>query len=889
MKRTFVSCIAIAITLLIVAGVLPTKFYVWQGNQATEYDIDGDEMTFGNGTVTIKGTTYQLADIDSITFGGGADRVAADTVYVTFDGASATVSPSVEGVTTLVDGADVTLTNTNEDREMCFVLSGNSTSGQFVYEGTYKTTIRLNGLSLTGSTAAAINVKCGKRIALELADGTVNTLADASEDGGQKAAFYTKGHLEVSGGGTLNLTGHIKHGLSSKEYMLVKKTAGAINVLKAANDGIHAGQYYKQNGGTVTISGVGGDGIQAEATGEVGDEDDGQFIINGGTVNVTLTANDAAALKSDSLMTITGGTLTLTTKGDADKGLKSKTDIAISGGTFLITQSGSYLVEDYDPSYTTAVKADGDIAITGGNLTVTSSATAGKGLSADGGITVSEDDAAVVLNITNTGAGEAMDTSKNTTSDDQDEEPDAASYRVYVSVPASNGGGGPGGGQNTAWKNVYLYNSSGTKVAQLTSTVTATRQGYSTGTTFYYYDFKQSDSGTYYFMSDNYTGGGGRGGGSTYTIKSGTFTGPTSGSPYFYTISSSYSTSGSTRTYSLSNVTSTYASATITNGSSTSGEDNVTPTGIKTDGNLSLVAGTITVKMTGKGGKGIKSDGTFTMGRTDQTGPTLTVTTSGSSVGGTSSGGGWGGGPGGMGQESGGNGSAKAVKVQGTVTLYGGESTIETATDGAEGLESKTAVYIEGGKHYLKCYDDCINSSGNIYFNGGVTVCYSNGNDAVDSNAGRTGAITIGNGTVLAYTTKGDPEEGLDCDNNSYIQITGTGIAISAGGAQGGGSSSSSISNAKQGYYFYTSTISYTSNRYYTLSDESGNNLVTYSFPASISSSMALFTATGMKSNSKYYVKYATSAPTDATTSFHGLYLGSSAKGTTSVCSFTAK
>lgn len=820
MKRTFLSFFAIAITLLIVAGVLPTKFYVWQGDKATEYDIDSDEMTFGDGTVTIKGTTYQLADIDSITFGGGAERVAADTVYVTFDGTSATVTPSVEGVTSLVEGADVTLTNTNEDREMCFVLSGSSPSGQFVYNGTYKTTIRLNGLSLTGSTAAAIHIKCGKRIALELADGTVNTLADASEDGGQKAAFYTKGHLEVSGGGTLNLTGNIKHGLSSNEYMLVKKTAGAINVLKAANDGIHAGQYYKQNGGMVTISGVGGDGIQAEATGDEGDEDDGQLIINGGAVNVTLSASDAAALKSDSLMTLTGGTFTLTTKGDADKGLKSKTDIAISGGTFVITQSGSYLVEDYDPSYTTAVKADGNITITGGTFTLTSSATAGKGLSADGDITVSEDDATVVLNITNTGAGEVMDTSKNTSSE-EDDDPDAASYRVYVSVPTSNGGGG-------------------------------------------------------------------RWGGTTYTIKSGTFTGPTSGTPYFYAISSSYSTSGSTRTYSLSDVTSTYASATLTNGGSTSSDDNVTSTGIKTDGNLSLVAGTITVKMTGKGGKGIKSDGTFTMGRNDQTGPMLTVTTSGSSVGGTSSGG-WGGGPGGMGQESGGSGSAKAVKVQGTVTLYGGESTIETATDGAEGLESKTAVYIEGGKHYLKCYDDCINSSGNIYINGGITICYSYGNDAVDSNAGKAGALTIGNGTLFAYTTKGAPEEGLDCDNNSYIQITGTGIAISAGGAQGGGSSSSSISNAKQGYYFYTSTISYSANRYYTLSDESGNNLVTYSFPASISSSMSLFTATGMKSNSKYYVKYATSAPTDATTSFHGLYLGSSAKGTTSVCSFTAK
>lgn len=325
---------------------------------------------------------------------------------------------------------------------------------------------------------------------------------------------------------------------------------------------------------------------------------------------------------------------------------------------------------------------------------------------------------------------------------------------------------------------------------------------------------------------------------------------------------------------------------------------------IKSDVDVKILAGIINISATGKGSKGIKSAGTLTIGTEDGNGPELTITTTGAKLstgtttgGNTGGWGGWGrpgGGGGRPGGESSSGSSSKAIKVQGMVKIYGGELNVSTSTDGAEGLESKTAIYIEGGNHYFKCYDDCINSKGNIYFNGGNTICYSYGNDAVDSNAGRAGAITIGNGNVFAFTTKSSPEEGLDCDNNSYIQIKGSGIAISAGGAQGGGSSNSSISGAVQGYKFVTTSISYSSGRYYTLADSDGKNLVTYSLPVSFNSTLSLFTAPGMKKGGSYSIKYCTTKPTDATTvvgggSGHaGLYIGSSSVGTTNVTSFTS-
>ena len=932
------------------------------------------EMTYTDGTtLTILNRAFTLSEISAMTIDDS--EVTSNRVSIAYNGSSATVTVAgnvAQYVTPTVSGSHVSIAQSNtadvDNDEITYQLSGTTTDGSFSLSGSYKCTVLLAGVTLTNPSGAAINITNGKRIQLSAKKETVNTLTDGA-NGSQKACIYSKGQLQLQGQGTLYVVGNTKHGIKSGDYITVKNLT--LNITSAVSDGISCEEYFQMKSGTLTISGTGDDGIQCDLSGDTStgetndheDEDSGNIYIEGGTINLTVTANAA-------------------------KGIKAAGDVKISGGTITVNQTGGITVVEDDISYPTSIKADGNVSITGGEITINNTAEGGKGISAEGTLTIDESAATTVIDIKANGKGGTVETSG--TGGDTPE----TSYKLYISLPTSGGGGGPNGGSST-WKNPVLYKSDGTKVVALTNTVTKS-SGYST-ITFYYYDFGEATTGSYYLQGDNYTRNN-----TTYTIKSATFSGPTSGSDIYYSVSNSYSTSGSTRTYSVTNVTNTYggtsdvsedngtaynaigikadgnlaitagtitiansgamsksikskknvtidggsvtlkpsgamqvinndasyssgikcddftqnggsvgitvtgtagrgisADNVITNGGTltitnsgegqTGSNDSYTAKGIKADQSIALNDGTVTIKMSGTGGKGIKSAGTYTQGKSDGSGPTLNVTTTGSSLGGNSGGGFNPGGGGGFpGQQSSGS-SSKGIKVQGGITIYGGTSEIYTSTDGAEGLESKTSINIEGGKHYFKCYDDCINSAGNIYFNGGVTVCYGYGNDAVDSNAGRTGAITIGNGTVFSYTTKGSPEEGLDCDNNSYIQITGTGIAISAGGAQGGGSSSSSISNAKQGYAFVTSSISYATNRYYTLADASGNNLVTYSFEASCSSTLALFTATGMVKNSSYNVKYSTTAPTDATTAWHGLYLGSSATGTTSVTSFTAK
>jgi len=957
---------------------------------------DAGEMMYADGNkVTIAGCTYYVNAITRMYINNST--VADTTVTVTYDGDAASVV--IDGriaryLTVSVDGAHVSVAQSNEvsddtTGEITYTLSGSSSDGEFYMSGNYKATVELRGLTLTNPTGAPLNIQNGKRIDISVKKGTVNTLTDGS-DNKQKGALLCKGHAEFKGQGTLNLSsnGVNAHGIWCGDYMTVRNCT--INILKACKDGVNCNEFFQMKSGTLSISGVGDDGIQCGI-----DNDEG-------TSTGEIVADEANGIEAhdgedSGNVYIDGGSVSLTVTADAAKGIKSEGDVKIFDGSLTVTQSGTIVVEEDDISYPTSVKADGNISVTGGTVNITNTGSGGKGMSAEGTLTISGDDTKV--DIKANGQGGTAETSGGSS-----EEP-AKSYKVYICLTTSGGGGGPGGGPgggSSSWTNPKLYKSDGTLVASLTSSVSKS-SGYST-LTFYYYDFKDADSSvSYYVQGDSRSSGGWSS--STYTPRTATFSAPTSGSDIYYQVTNSYSTSGSTRIYSLSNVTSTYggtsdvseetgtgynaiglkadgnltinggtvniansgamsksikskATVTINGGNTTltpsgamqvinsdasyssgiktkdfvqnggtlkitasgnagrgitadnittnggtltitnsgagveGSNDSYTAKGLKADTSIKLNAGTITITMSGTGGKGIKSSGTYTQGVSGGEGPALKVTTTGSSLGGSSSGGGGGfpGGGGGPGQESSGS-SAKGIKVLGTIYLYGGTSEVYTSTDGAEGLESKTAIYVEGGKHYFKCYDDCINSSGMIVFNGGVTVCYGYGNDAIDSNYGRSGAITIGNGVVFGYTTKGSPEEGFDCDNNSYIQITGTGIGISAGAAQGGGggSSGNTISNAKQGYYFSTSSISYATGRYYTLADASGKNLVTYSFEASCSSSLALFTATGMVKGSSYTVKSSTTEPTDATTAWHGLYLGSSATGSTSVTSFTAQ
>lgn len=355
---------------------------------------DAGDMTYGDDgtTLTILGTTYNVADIDSITF--DAKEVEEATVAVTYDGAQATLLVSADIYPYLaitVSEADVSIIASGDlSTEVTYLLSGTSTDGSFYMDGEYKATLKLNDLTLTNTRGGAVTIDCGKRIDVVIPDGTTTTLADGN--GSQKACLFINGHAEFKKGGTLNLVGNLKHAYASDEYTLFKSSFGTLNITAAASDGLHIDQYFQIDGGTINISGVSGDCIDISATSDADDELNGQAIINGGSITLDITADDTKGIKSENETSIYGGSLTANVAGDGCKGISTGTDLLIdqtdeeTPTTVTMYVSGStYMAGDEDlESKCRGIKVKGDFTFAGGTIYMEVTGSKAKGISVDG-------------------------------------------------------------------------------------------------------------------------------------------------------------------------------------------------------------------------------------------------------------------------------------------------------------------------------------------------------------------------------------------------------------------------------------------------------------------------------------------------------------------------
>ena len=695
-----------------------------------------------------------------------------DWIYITYTngGEVGVVNPwANQGVTVICNDENVVVTNNSSSAGRTIVVSGTTTNGSLTVNTSnpqyYAFNLRLNGANITNPSGAAISVLYDKKVTLFLEDNTTNTLSDGSpqnENNAPKAALHCDGPIEVYGNGSLNITGNYKHGINSDSH--IKMYAGTINVTSAVKDGIHANNFRLYNG-NVSVSGFGGDGIEAEY-GQSNNDMAGDISIMGGSLNITVATDDTKGMKCDTL-TVTAGTINITASGAQSKGVKANT-VFVAGGNTTITASGAAVVVNNDPSYCTGIKAT-NMYVTEGELTVTCPS------SNDGARCISTDEyfsmsgGAVTLSVAGNGGSY---TNTNNIADTYS----AACIKSDVTADIN------GGTLNFTCSGTDSKGISGDNINVYNGDITMTLSGNASK------GFKADE---FMFVGDG-----------TINITASGSTVVTNNDPSYCLgikgnsvgISGGNITVNCTSTNTGGRAISSDGLLTINggtmhfttegNGATISTSDGYSPVCIKADGDANIYGGTIICNSSGKGGRGIKVNGALTIGGNNPTVDLLNIeiTTSGDAVNVSSSGGF----PGGGSSSTGYSGNPKGIKCLGNITINSGRVAVYS---NQEGIESKTAIYVNGGIVEVNSKDDGLNAgikspaSGYLEINGGKLWIYARGSDAIDCN----GARTVINGGLIIAGGSGH-EQAVDCNlgetQGNTLEING-GTLLAFGGTMG--------------------------------------------------------------------------------------------------------
>ncbi|MCF6376681.1 carbohydrate-binding domain-containing protein [Nocardioides KLBMP 9356] len=359
----------------------------------TATTTSASSSTSSSAVATSDGTTVDEALADDVAVEtGDTSYDEADATAITLDGSTATS----DGHAVTVDGGTVTISAAGT-----YVLSGELT-GQVVVDSAGDGVVRLvlDDASITSESTAAIDVVDAESVVVVLADGSDNSLADATtyEDAGDDAptgTLYSTADLTIGGTGSLTVTGNSNNGIVGKDGLVI--TGGTIDVT-SVDDGIIGKDYLVLADGTVTVDAA-GDTFTSDNTEDAGagfvliqggsltvtSEDDGikgvQVLVSGGTVDV---AESNEALEG-SLIIIDDGDVELHSADDGVNAASSddsaqtdgqpggemaadtSVDLYVNGGTLEVWASGDGL------------DSNGNATITGGDIVVYGPTTDGNG------------------------------------------------------------------------------------------------------------------------------------------------------------------------------------------------------------------------------------------------------------------------------------------------------------------------------------------------------------------------------------------------------------------------------------------------------------------------------------------------------------------------------
>lgn len=297
----------------------------------------------------------------------------ADTSGMDFSFSSSDTKVTVEAGST-VDISKSTTITTNSGTQTynitsggTYTLTGTQTNVMLTIDaGDSDVQVHLSNLTIKNSNGPAIYVRSAGKVTLTLVEGTTNTLSDGSSysltDSGSTldAAIFSKADLTINGSGTMVVSGNYKHGIVSKDDLII--SSGTFNIT-SKNVGLNGKDCVKINSGNLTVQ-AGSDGIRSD---NEEDSSKGYVYLYGGTINIT-SGNDG--IQAETVINVENVNLAITAGGgsggsftsssESYKGMKAGSDIYISGGTFNINSKDD------------CVHSNGTITISGGSYTLSS-------------------------------------------------------------------------------------------------------------------------------------------------------------------------------------------------------------------------------------------------------------------------------------------------------------------------------------------------------------------------------------------------------------------------------------------------------------------------------------------------------------------------------------
>lgn len=242
-----------------------------------------------------------------------------------FDESSATKitlsgdSASVSGSGAVAEGSTVTISTAGT-----YIVSGNFADGSITVTTSEndKIQIVLNGVKIASSSGPAIDIQSADKCFITLAEGTQNSLSDGSaftsEDA--NACIYATCDLTINGSGSLDVSGNYRHGVFSKDDLVVY--GGKIRV-SAVEDGLNGKDSVKIGAGDISID-SGADGVKSSKS---TNPEKGFVYASGGSLSID--AEDDG-IKAKTHLCMAGGSIEIDAADDA---LHSDLEGALNGGS----------------------------------------------------------------------------------------------------------------------------------------------------------------------------------------------------------------------------------------------------------------------------------------------------------------------------------------------------------------------------------------------------------------------------------------------------------------------------------------------------------------------------------------------------------------------------